>query len=401
MRGNDNGDVRALAEVCRADVPALTEQLITAVFTDNPDWTNYTSVPRAELRDACARYLSRILDRLSAAAPDHQPDEVAAAIGETRAAQGVPLEAILRTFQLGGRIMWEALLDHAETVAVTPREIRAAGTAMWTVVDGLSSALSTAYRAVDLVSREERRKYALIEDLLAGGAHDATFAARAGRELNIPLHTGYLVIVAEPLRDGRASMSGPETALAALGIRSVWHSRADTTIGLVSLADRDADAVLNYLRPLTRGRAAASPVVHGLTDVDSAHALARVALGTLSTHAVGLVSLSDRYPEALLFRSPDLAELLVAQVLGPILLLPTRERDALIRTLSEWLAHNCSASNAALRLHCHRNTVINRLQRISTLLDRPLEGQRTYVELSLALTSLELSRRTGSQRPPS
>ncbi|MFD3508744.1 PucR family transcriptional regulator [Nocardia sp. NPDC058666] len=394
MPTDDSGDIRALAEACRADLPALTDKLITAVFTDNPEWNDYTSVPRAELRDACGRYLARILDRLSTAAPVPEPDAVAAAIGEHRAAQGVPLEAMLRTFRLGGRIVWEALLDCAETVAVTPREIRAAGTAMWTVIDGLSSALSTAYRntELDMVRRDERRKHALIEDLLAGRAHDATFAARTGRELNIPLHTAYLVIVAAPLPDGRAALSDPETALRAVGIRSIWHSRADTVIGLVSLADRDADTVLHHLRPLTRGRAAASPAVPGLADVDSAHTLARVALDTVPAGTVGLVSLNDRYPEALLLRSPDLADLLVARVLGPVLALPARDRDALIATLSEWLAHNCSAANAAVRLHCHRNTVLNRLQRISTLLDRPLEGQRTYLELSLALTALESAR---------
>ena len=49
-----------------------------------------------------------------------------------------------------------------------------------------------------------------------------------------------------------------------------------------------------------------------------------------------------------------------------------------------------SAANAAPRLHCHRNTVINRLQRLSALLGRPLEGQRSTLELSLALAALGL-----------
>ncbi|MFD3427385.1 PucR family transcriptional regulator [Nocardia fluminea] len=394
MQSNDSADIRALAEACRADLSALTDKLITAVFTDNPEWTDYTSVPRAELRDACGRYLARVLDRLSTAAPNPETDEVAAAIGGHRAAQGVPLEAMLRTFRLGGRIVWEALLDRAETVAVTPHAIRATGTAMWTVIDGLSSALSTAYRntKLDMVGRDERRRYALIEDLLAGRAHDTTFAARTGREFNIPLDNGYLVIVAEPLPDGRAALSGPETVLTALGIRSVWHNRREVVIGLVSLADRDADVVLDHLRPLARGRAAASPAVPGLANVDSAHNLARVTLDAMPANAVGLISLNDRYPEALLLRSPDLAELLVAHILGPILVLQPGDRDGLIGTLSEWLANSCSAANAAVRLHCHRNTVLNRLQRISALLDRPLEGQRTYLELSLALTALELSR---------
>ncbi|WP_220136120.1 hypothetical protein, partial [Nocardia gipuzkoensis] len=38
-----------------------------------------------------------------------------------------------------------------------------------------------------------------------------------------------------------------------------------------------------------------------------------------STSAQGLVSLEDRYPEALLLRSPDLTELMIARTLGPVL----------------------------------------------------------------------------------
>ncbi|WP_036567401.1 CdaR family transcriptional regulator [Nocardia sp. BMG51109] len=379
---------RRLADACRTDIPVLTRRLISAIFTDNPEWTDYTSVPRADLRDGCKRYLTRILDLLAGAAGDPERDDVAASIGRRRADQGVPMEAMLRTFRLGGGIVWEALLDQAEDAG--PQEIREAGTAMWTVIDGLSSALVTSYRNTELerVRSDERRRHALIEDLLAGRAHDAVFAARAARELNLPTTGAYLVVAARG--DGRPLRAGAETTLSAWGIHSVWHDRVDTTIGLVSLEHRDGAAVMNQLRPLIRGRAGASPAVPGLAHVDSAHALALVALETLPGDATGLVSLDDRYPEALLVRSPDLTDLLSQHTLGPVLELPVKERDVLLDTLAAWLAENCSAANAAPLLHCHRNTVINRLQRISTLLGRPLEGQRSYVELSLALAALEL-----------
>ncbi|BCK57480.1 PucR family transcriptional regulator [Nocardia wallacei] len=379
---------RTLADACRADIPRLTGRLISAIFTDNPEWTDYTSVPRAELRDGCRRYLTRILQLLGGEPGDPERDDVAAAIGRHRAEQGVPLEAMLRTFRLGGGIVWEALLDKADSAG--PQEIREAGTAMWAVIDGLSSALVTSYRNTELeqVRRDERRRHALIEDLLAGRAHDAGFAARAARELNLPSHGAYLVVAARG--DDRPLRAGAETTLSALGIRSVWHDHMDTTIGLVALETRDSAAVLRQLRPLVRGRAGASPAVPGLAQVDSAHASALTALETLPGDATGLVSLDERYPEALLTRSPDLADQLVAHILGPVLELPAKERDILLQTLAAWLAENCSAANAAPRLHCHRNTVINRLQRISTLLGRSLEGQRSYVELSLALAALRL-----------
>lgn len=64
----------------------------------------------------------------------------------------------------------------------------------------------------------------------------------------------------------------------------------------------------------------------------------------------------------------------------------------LLDTLSAWLDENCSTANAALRLHCHRNTVLNRLHRITSLIGHPINGRDAYVALSLALSALRLRR---------
>ncbi|MEU4595855.1 helix-turn-helix domain-containing protein [Nocardia sp. NPDC023988] len=379
---------RRLAVECRAEVPALTERLMSAIFTDIPEWTDYSPVSRDDLRAGCHSYLARVLDLLAGDVVAASGDDVATAIGRDRAAQGVPLEVMLRTFRLGGQIVWDALLDRAGEMSSV--EVRKIGAATWTAIDGMSSALVTSYRSTELeqVRRDERHRHGLIEDLLAGSAHDVNFAARAGRELNLPTHGGLLVVA---VRGERPSVElGTEMALAAMGIRSVWHDRVDTMVGLVSMEQRESAVVLDQVGKRIRGRAAASPVVAGLSQIGTAHALATLALETLSATARGLVSLEDRYPEALLLRSPDLTELMIARTLGPVLELSAREREILLSTLTVWLAENCSAAHAAPRLHCHRNTVINRLQRISTLLGRRLEGQRSYLELSLALAALEM-----------
>ncbi|MEU8898693.1 helix-turn-helix domain-containing protein [Nocardia sp. NPDC048505] len=381
---------RQLAVECRAEVPLLTKRLMSAIFTDIPEWTDYSPVSRDDLRAGCQSYLTEVLDRLAGAAAARA--DVATAIGRDRAAQGVPLEVMLRTFRLGGQVVWEALLDRAgELPAAAVREI---GAATWSAIDGMSSALVTSYRSTELeqVRRDERHRHGLIEDLLAGSARDPAFAARAARELNLPTHGGYLVVA---VRGDRPNIElGTEPALAALGIRSVWHDRVDTVVGLVSMEQRASAFVLEQVGQRIRGRAAAAPVVAGLAQIGTAHALATLALETLPASAHGVVSLEDRYPEALLLRSPDLTELMIARTLGPVLALPGKEREILLSTLTVWLAENCSAAHAAPRLHCHRNTVINRLQRISAVLGRRLEGQRSYLELSLALAALELTADT-------
>lgn len=375
------------------DVEVLIDRLMSAIFTDNPEWTDYGGVPRDDLREGCQHYLTRVLDLLSGQVigPD-AADEVAGAIARHRAAQGVPLEVMLRTFRLGGRIVWEALLERAEKTGVAPDDVLDAGTATWTVIDQLSSALSTSYRDSEQqrVRDDEQRRTALMEDLLAGRAGDVGFAARVSRELELPATGGYLVVVADVRPDGTRALANPRTALAAVGVRSVWHTKADSRVGVVALEQRDADEIIQRLRPLAQGRAAASPAVVGLAEVGTAYGLALIALSTARTTATELVSLDDRYPEALLMRSSDLAQRLLARRLGAVLDRPERERDVLLQTLAVWLEEDRSAANAAIRLHCHRNTVLNRLQRVTTLIGRPLQGRAAYVELSLALSALDL-----------
>jgi len=384
---------RSLARARLDDVPQLAEQLMAAIFTDNPEWTDYSPVPREDLWEGCERYLGRILQILSGAVAgqDHH-DDVAAAIGRRRAEQGVPLEVMLRTFRLGGRLVWEALLAQAQSDRVAPDLLLGAATAMWTVIDDLSSALSTSYRNTELerLRRDDQRRHALVEDLLSGRARDTAFAQRAAKELDLPTASRYLVVVAETGADGAVVLRGPHSALSSAHVRSVWQMRADTLVGLVALERRGEEQVLETLRPLARGRVAASPSVRGLGEIGLAHQLALTALGTSPHGDRGLVSLEQRYPEALLVQSPDLAQRLLDSQLGPVLELPIKERNMLLETLAAWLEEDRSTAHAAERLHCHRNTVLNRLNRITSLIGQPLHGRGAYVALSLALSALQL-----------
>jgi hypothetical protein len=383
---------RSLARARLDDIPRLAEQLMSAIFTDNPEWTDYSPVPREDLWEGCERYLGRILQILAGTVTGQDHDDVAAAIGRRRAEQGVPLEVMLRTFRLGGRIVWEALVEQAQADRIAPDLQLGAATSMWTVIDDLSSALSTSYRNTELerLRRDDQRRHALVEDLLSGRARDTAFAQRVGKELDLPTGSRYLVVVAETGADGSAVLRGPQSALSAVHVRSVWQMRADTLVGLVALERRGEQAVLETLQPLARGRVAASPAVHGLAEIGLAHQLALTALGTSARGERGVVSLGQRYPEALLVQSPDLAQRLLDSQLGPVLELPLKERNMLLETLAAWLEEDRSTAHAAERLHCHRNTVLNRLNRITGLIGQPLHGRGAYVALSLALSALEL-----------
>jgi DNA-binding PucR family transcriptional regulator len=151
-----------------------------------------------------------------------------------------------------------------------------------------------------------------------------------------------------------------------------------------------AEDALAALRPKVRGRVACSPAVLGLDEVGSAYGLARTALHTLPAGQSHLVTLDDRLPESLLVRSPELARRLVEVTLRPVLDLPAHERDALLDTVATWLATNCSAAHAASLLYCHRNTVLNRLNRFEELTGQRLHHRANSLSLGLALIAVRL-----------
>lgn len=65
--------------------------------------------------------------------------------------------------------------------------------------------------------------------------------------------------------------------------------------------------------------------------------------------------------------------------------LPLDEQMMLLETLYEYLEHHCQISETAKRLFVHRNTVIYRLEKCSSLLKKDLKDPEVTIQLRLAL----------------
>nr|WP_246283694.1 helix-turn-helix domain-containing protein [Nocardioides perillae] len=125
-----------------------------------------------------------------------------------------------------------------------------------------------------------------------------------------------------------------------------------------------------------------------LQEVERGHVEAGLALRAAAGRP-GATLLDDVLPDVLLLTAPALAVRLVEQRLGRVLALPAPERDLLLDTLEAWVAAAGSAGAAASALHCHRNTVLNRVRRLEALLGQELSGPAP-VELALALRAHRL-----------
>lgn len=367
------------------ELDALADRLTVMLLAREPVYAEKDLVE--ELRSTCRASLERGLQVLADRVPGGvDPGDVARRTGRLRAGQGVPLEAVLRGYRMGARLMWDGLLDVSRTRFEGGYDgaLLDAASHVLRLNDGSASALASAYRDEELRlhAHDLGRRHAVLDGLIEGRGGDPVFAREAAAVLG--LQDGPLLCVVAPHDPtGDDQLRGPQDALAGQGVVAAWFVRPHDGVGLVALGSRDEQVVLDLLRVSVSGRVGVSPPVSGIAAVDVGYRLAHTAARTLVTS--GLAVLDERLPEALLADSPELAPRIVRAGLGGLLELPEDDRDTLVETLRELLASGGSPTHAAAALFCHRNTVIYRMRRIEAVTGRSIADPRDRLLLTLGL----------------
>ena len=310
-------------------------------------------------------------------------------VGRRRAAQGVPLETVLRAYRLGGQVTWEALraaARGAEEPGDSDVLLEVAGS-VWHVNDVQCAALAEAYRTEErrLAGIDDQARQQVLDGLLGGRGGDPVFVRTASELLALPLDGRLVCAVAPPDDSGAPTLGDPGARLLKRGVRSVWGWRSGAQVGVLALGTRPVADVLGWLGELAEGPVGLSAVVEGAASVGSAWRLADTAARTLPPGQPRVESIDDRLPEALLSSSPEITRRLVDQSLGRLLELPADEQDVLLDTLTAFLAADGSPTRAAEGLYCHRNTVMHRLRRIEQVTGRSVADPRSRLLWQLAL----------------
>jgi sugar diacid utilization regulator len=268
------------------------------------------------------------------------------------------------------------------------------GSHLWQVVDETSAQVAAAYHATELrqVRADEQRRATLWEGLLSGRATEHAFALEASRMLDLALD-GPLVIAAVHHPEPESNFAdGIAQRLQARGVTSTWQRRADCQVGFLQLTTSDLEPSLSVLRDWPGVAVGLSTVAPGLAHTDVAFREAMLALRTVAPDSPEVATYQERLPDALLLSSPEVAARLVDVWLGPLFGLPDREHIALLETMEIWVACAGSASRTALRVPCHRNTVINRVRRVAEVTGHALAEGPPPMELALALRAWRLTR---------
>jgi DNA-binding CsgD family transcriptional regulator len=376
------------------EVDRLAEDLTDEIRGSEHSYAESTLIGRDQLRAVVRDNLSTIFTALQGRPATLEAPRAA---GRLKAEQGIPLAALLHAYRLAGRFIWDRLLAAAVDEESTVQLLHLASD-MWAAIDDYSSAAADAYRST--VEERSRRDAAarsmMLTSLLDGRAGTHASAWEIARVLDLDRQGPFLVVCAE-VHDRVEPLPGVQRRLGASGIGSEWIHQTGAWAGLLSLPHAQAiTAAVDQLAAITLSRVGVSRAFASPVNAPAAWRQAQLAVqclphGTHGTHLYGSAPVS-----LLAAASPDTAQEVARSVLGRLLALPPQERTTLLETLHAWFAVGGSTTAAAERLHCHRNTVLYRLNRIAELTDRHTADAQSCAELYIALETVRLRGRPGS-----
>lgn len=307
------------------------------------------------------------------------------ASAQNRAAEGMPLEDLLRAYRRGGTAAWRVIV-----AAATPDERDALPRAAELVMDYLdlvSGTVTAAYmeEREHHVSERERGLRALLNALLRGealGAAHHEAAERLGFPLGVDVAAFALTIPGEGARAHALAAASLRAAAGALAL-----TEGDRVVGLAApRANSDsalpagtlpagAVAVVDVEVPREELFASLADVRYGI-DI----ALRRGQAGVVPLRALAL--------DLLLAHAPRVATDLRERVVGPLGPQDGRSRGDLLETVATYIGLGRDRKQAAKRLHIHPNTLDHRLRRARELTGLDLDDPEDLATMVLALRQL-------------
>ncbi|WP_308607095.1 helix-turn-helix domain-containing protein [uncultured Corynebacterium sp.] len=363
-----------VAEV-QGTIPRLVEDFLAA-FSRSGRYGD-SLVSEDELRLTAFEVLARISDVLVGAMNEEELRAHAQSLGRRRAHQGVELATLIDAIQLDFTVLWE----HLRRAAGADQEVLIDHVAqVHSVVTMYNLVVRDAYRLEEARGqRNVHRAHARhLERLFAAESLGTLGIAEITRALNVDTDCHFDVVVAHPTAavELRALLDEPISSGGAFGhgVRGMfvafWPSADLTEHITTELAD--ISGVL--FRDVT-GLAGARAAAHQAPRIfDATGPLSQLTEASDALWAVAGDALAD-------FTASGMAEL--TETIAELRL----SNESLYLTITTYL--DCgSIKDSAEALHCHRNTVLNRLRHLTELtgldITRPKDAARALLALHRA-----------------
>jgi hypothetical protein len=371
--------------LCHALMADDTEVAAAAIDSIRAELPGYAVVDRAEqeriVREQLLALFAGLADRTL---PGKAEADHARRLGRRRAAEGLPVEALLGAYHVAYREAWDALLNRARAVgAAQERRLLGAVSLLWVWLRVMTSAAADGYADQARAQDEARTslEHRFIETLY-GGPDTAELTASLARALGFDPQGDFQAACSPaaswPPRDlellRRRYRFGAGPAVTAVRGTTLVIVAQDVPAGLIHDLERGGDAPVTagvgLLRPGLDGAAAS------LADAERAMALALLQGGVVC------------------FRSEWLAATLLPYMsrLRPLTDPGPAAGQAHLRdAVQAYARHGFSITAGARALHIHPNTMKYRLDRWQQLTGwdaRTLDGLLRSV-LSITLPAPE------------
>jgi len=362
----------------------ITATAVARVQADEPAYAG-SLVSQADLNRYMRRTLAVALIRvLGEPIPDHlatAPSEV----GRLRAEQGLALSALLHSYRIDLRILWEAIISEGRARGYAgDKDFLDSCILVWEAVEANIAEVVEAYlRTEETLSRQLNAVSAKVfERLVTEAKRDPSVVGEAARSLRLPTEGKYLVLVADGVPANLETLVASTARLDARRLSFHFGWVREELVGVVLLDGKTAEEVVALLHPLSSWTCGAA-VVDGLASVPRGTRLARAVTRSLLGPGVHLLSL--HWSAALLASNHELGEAVADDVLGPLVALPPHERAAVFETLEAYLDGEGSVAEVAVRTLRHRNTVTNRLHTVERVTGLSLSKPKDIATLTLAM----------------
>jgi hypothetical protein len=350
----------------RLSVDVLTDAFIDRVL-QLEDYRD-GALPASEIRRTGAASFEALIESLRPGTDSNrllaERQNIALDVGVSRARAGIPVESLMTAIRLDFTVLWSELMALAdpEDAALLVRRAET----VWQVVDSYAAQTQVTYMA-------ERQRMAHEESSVRQGFVAAIFGPAAPAPALVGRISGELGLdrkaplgVAVAAAEDAAALRVVVAQAARRGAEVFTHPLADALVAFWTLDERPGSPLHEAADRISRLRCGLIERVVGLGGLWEATRIARDLAQLVEPTDGGALTLGRAWPRIARLRltaaglpiAPEVDTALAG--CGPV------ERERLVEAVQTYLATG-SIGESAVRLFCHRNTLMNRLRRFSEL----------------------------------
>jgi hypothetical protein len=385
----DDSQWESLVYAVAGQLPELVEKFLARVLSD-PAYAE-SGLTVEDLRGSGHSAFSAMLTALGGLSPDKEAlESIAADLGARRARQGIPLESLVRAIRMDFSVLWDAL--SAKSLAADPALLVEKAGMVWETVDLFASCVQERYLAeleeIERADADLQHQY--LAQLLSPTEPSAADLARIAGALRVEVGARFLVAAidrTDSLTVRRRLRARPPKDAAIFTYDQGHHTL------VIRRRDPAAEQALAFQEAsLFDGMAAGvAPHAEGIGGVRMAVNAAREIMKDLPMGSVGVFTLRDRWLSITAHRLAQVGCEPGRFVFPGLRRCTDQERERILEAASVFLDVGSLIETAA-RLHCHRNTVVNRLAAFEKYTGLDLQKPHDAAAALLALASARTVR---------